>query len=241
MVRNRFALLALFYCSTTLSAQVSVDFATQVYPIFSNEGCLPSCHGSNGGLTIGSPAATAYSNIVSQPSSQGLNYIEPGDPSTSYIYMKVTGANGISGSRMPFNNPSYFDDNPSALALLRVWIEEGALAAATTNPVDEPNDRLPTSFSLSQNYPNPFNPSTKIAYELSVPASVTLTIFNLLAREVYSYEQPLLRAGSYTTTWHAKDHSGATVPAGIYLYRLVATPTDGSAPFIEMRKMVLLK
>jgi hypothetical protein len=178
---------------------------------------------------------------VSQPSSQGLNYIEPGDPSTSYIYMKVTGATGISGSRMPFSNPSYFDDNPSALALLRVWIEEGALAAVTTNPIDEPNDRLPASFSLSQNYPNPFNPSTEIAYELSLPASVTLTIFDLLAREVYSYKQPLVRAGSYTTIWHAKDHSGAIVPSGIYFYRLVATPTDGSAPFVETRKMVYLK
>jgi hypothetical protein len=31
------------------------------------------------------------------------------------------------------------------------------------------------------------------------------------------------------------------IPSGVYVYRLEARPTDGSAPFITLKKMLLLK
>ena len=69
-------------------------------------------------------AGRAYSNIVNVNSVEmpQLARIRPGDPSSSYMYRKVTGA-GITGERMPLNLPPLSDDK---LALLRNWIRRGA-------------------------------------------------------------------------------------------------------------------
>ena len=48
-------------------------------------------------------------------------------------------------------------------------------------------------------------------------------------------------AGRYEVVWNAKSASGAKVASGMYFYRIVARPADGSAPFTELKKMVLLK
>ncbi len=39
------------------------------------------------------------------------------------------------------------------------------------------------------NYPNPFNSSTTISYNISIPGNVTITLFNLLGREVCRYKE----------------------------------------------------
>ena len=41
----------------------------------------------------------------------------------------------------------------------------------------------------SVNYPNPFSSTTTISYNLSVPGNVTITLFNLLGREVCRYKE----------------------------------------------------
>ncbi len=46
------------------------------------------------------------------------------------------------------------------------------------------DDVVLRKFALFQNYPNPFNPITTIEYEIPVNGVVTLTIFDLLGREV---------------------------------------------------------
>ncbi len=127
------------------TAQSNVDYTTQVYPIFSSAGCLSGyCHGASGsseGLTMGGDATTVYSNIVDVASNCGtLDYIEPGDPSTSHLYLKCTTSFSCGGSRMPRNGTSYFTTNADELETIRVWIEEGALAEPaqvtdTTPPV----------------------------------------------------------------------------------------------------------
>ena len=42
----------------------------------------------------------------------------------------------------------------------------------------------PENFTLAQNYPNPFNPTTVIHYELPVLSIVTLTVFDVMGREI---------------------------------------------------------
>jgi hypothetical protein len=50
--------------------------------------------------------------------------------------------------------------------------------------VDLTFKNVPETFSLHQNYPNPFNPITSLRYDLPEQAKVTLTIYDLMGREI---------------------------------------------------------
>ncbi|NQU28741.1 MAG: T9SS type A sorting domain-containing protein [Candidatus Marinimicrobia bacterium] len=94
---------------------------------------------------------------------------------------------------------------------------------------------VPTEFALHQNYPNPFNPNTVIRYDIPAAAYVTITITDLLGREVRQLAAGKLEPGWKSVTWDATDATGKPVGAGVYLYRLTA----GS--FVQTNKMILLK
>jgi hypothetical protein len=93
---------------------------------------------------------------------------------------------------------------------------------------------IPNGFSLSQNYPNPFNPVTKIKF--AIPPSrgargvITLTIYDVLGREIATLVNDGLQPGTYEVEWDASNYS-----SGIYFYSLVTTE------FVETKKMVLIK
>ena len=104
-----------------------------------------------------------------------------------------------------------------------------------TSVEDNSNGTIPTTMMLEQNYPNPFNPETQISYQLADGGYISLTIHDLLGREIktlVSEDQP---SGNYTVSWNGRDESGNIVPSGIYLYSLKA----GS--FTESKKMILMK
>jgi hypothetical protein len=92
------------------------------------------------------------------------------------------------------------------------------------------NDQLAKVFTLSQNYPNPFNPQTTIRYELPNDGDVSITVYDLLGREVSTVVHAHQRVGE-----HSAIFDGTHLSAGMYLYRLV------SGAFTETRKMILLK
>ncbi len=88
---------------------------------------------------------------------------------------------------------------------------------------------IPTSFSLSQNYPNPFNPTTKVAFELPVASTYSLTIYNVAGQKVAEYNGQS-EAGKVEMSIDAAKWS-----SGVYFYKLTA----GS--FSATKKMALLK
>lgn len=100
---------------------------------------------------------------------------------------------------------------------------------------------VPTQFSLDQNYPNPFNPSTTIRFGLPTAASVRLTVYDALGREITTLINEERSAGYLTATWNGTNDAGARVASGVYFYRLQAQPGNGNAPFVELRKMLLVK
>jgi GH18 family chitinase len=110
-------------------------------------------------------------------------------------------------------------------------------AAAKTAGTEEVLE-VPATFALSQNYPNPFNPSTTISYDLAGESEVTLEVFNALGQSVSSIASGVQQAGRYQTRFDASNLAG-----GVYFYRLTAVPKEanGSAPFVEMKKMILVK
>ena len=94
---------------------------------------------------------------------------------------------------------------------------------------------IPISYSLHQNYPNPFNPVTSLRYDLPEQAQVTLTIYNLMGREITQLVNTTQEAGFRSVQWNATDSFGKPVSAGVYLYQIRA------GEFVQTKKMVLLK
>jgi hypothetical protein len=100
--------------------------------------------------------------------------------------------------------------------------------------VDEPKV-LPESFTLHQNYPNPFNPTTILRYNLPEQTKVTLTVYDMLGRQVTQLVNATQEAGYRSVQWNATDFFGKPVSAGVYLYQIRA------GEFVQTKKMVLLK
>lgn len=89
------------------------------------------CHGGSEPLAdLDLAGADAYENLISVPSSQrpDLNLIEPGDPANSYLYMKITGAEGIEGESMPIDPLSGEGSLPQdSIDDIYTWIFNGAV------------------------------------------------------------------------------------------------------------------
>ncbi len=110
---------------------------------------------------------------------------------------KATGANGSSDSLM-FSIEVYF-------------------------PTDAQRETLPTAFALRGNYPNPFQHTTQIVFDLPWPAEVTVDVLDVLGRRMLSTPSRDLAGG-----WgRSISLSGATLPAGLYMYRVHASAPEG--------------
>ena len=88
---------------------------------------------------------------------------------------------------------------------------------------------------LHQNFPNPFNPITTLRYDLSSDALVTLSIYDMLGREITQLVNTTQKAGFKSVKWNSTASMGRPVSAGVYLYRIQA------GEFVQTKKMVLLK
>jgi len=73
---------------------------------------------------------------------------------------------------------------------------------------------------LGQNVPNPFTSVTKINYELIKAGHVTLQVFDAAGRVVETLVNATEGVGNYSVNF-----DGATLPQGVYYYRLTAAGT----------------
>jgi hypothetical protein len=97
-------------------------------------------------------------------------------------------------------------------------------------PVEQSVTIIPSEFSLSQNFPNPFNPSTRIRFALPSAHDVTVTVHDVLGREVGRLVDEMKPAGEYEIEWNA-----AAFPSGMYVCRMQA----GS--YSAVKKLLLQK
>lgn len=79
------------------------------------------------------------------------------------------------------------------------------------------SNEIPTEFKLYQNYPNPFNPVTKIRFAVPVNSLVTLTLYDLLGKEIEQLIKKELATGIYEVDWKPDK-----LASGVYLYSLEA-------------------
>ncbi|MCX7833034.1 MAG: T9SS type A sorting domain-containing protein [Ignavibacteria bacterium] len=89
---------------------------------------------------------------------------------------------------------------------------------------------IPENYSLSQNYPNPFNPNTKIQFSIPKSEYVTLSVYDILGREIKNLVNKKLDAGNYEINFTAEN-----LNSGVYFYKIVA------GNYTESKKMLLVK
>ena len=138
------------------------------------------------------------------------------------------------------------DANNTSVTSNIIYVSVGSFSASTVasnfslseaTQKDIVNDEnTPANISINQNYPNPFNPTTTINYQLPVNARITLKVFDVLGREVATLVDGMKEAGSYTATF-----DGSHFASGMYFAKMVVNPANGSKPFVQVKKMLMLK
>ena len=94
---------------------------------------------------------------------------------------------------------------------------------------------IPKDFVIYQNYPNPFNPSTTIEFDVAKSANISLAVYDLTGKEIYSLANGYYVAGQYSVVWNATDSNGEDVSSGMYIYQLRTSES------VMTKKLVLLR
>ncbi len=94
----------------------------------------------------------------------------------------------------------------------------------------EAQTALPHTLTVHANYPNPFTRSTRIVFDLPWPAQVEIDVLDVTGRRVYAH--PLV---SLTAGWeHELTLDQLDLPAGAYLYRVMASSLESSASAVQV-------
>ena len=133
-------------------------------------------------------------------------------------------------------------------AMIEAWIaqarleDDGSLAfkQGIENLENLLASLIPEETALLRNYPNPFNPETWIPYQLSEPADVTLTIYDMNGQLVRRLAVGHQVAGMYQNRsravyWDGRNQLGELLASGLYFYTLTA------GDFTATRRMLILK
>ena len=161
----------------------------------------------------------------------------------------LTEWNMYSGNPIAGNSPVIVDVGDNKYRLYAVTTnangEQNHTVAFSNGIVNPPTDVVsatpaqPQGFVLQPNYPNPFrvaaNAETRIVYQLQERAFVTLTIYDLLGRQINALVAQRREAGTYEARWDGRDANGNLLPSGTYLYMLRA------GEFKASRKLLLVK
>jgi hypothetical protein len=96
--------------------------------------------------------------------------------------------------------------------------------------LNDEKSNMPVDFELFQNYPNPFNPVTNIRFTVPRSSNVSITIYNIIGKEIAQVVNEFKNPGNYLVTYDASKQS-----SGVYFYRMQA------GNFTNTKKLLLLK
>ncbi len=129
---------------------------------------------------------------------------------------------------------------------VKIWCAGGSIQGQTTRPLDVfadtcllncsgiltglGNNQTIMEYKLLQNYPNPFNPQTKIVFQIPKAENVTITVTDILGREIFDITNEYRNAGINDVIF-----DGSNLASGVYLYKIEA------GTYVDSKKMVLLK
>ncbi len=100
----------------------------------------------------------------------------------------------------------------------------------------------PEALALDQNFPNPFRMGQQTTIPFTVPAAgggsgarVELIVYNVLGQRVRTLVDGDIIAGEQAATWDGQADSGVSVPAGVYVVRLVASGAERTIRVLVVR------
>jgi hypothetical protein len=97
-------------------------------------------------------------------------------------------------------------------------------------------DRFPEEgLDVSGSFPNPFQQRTTIQFSLSDRSPVTISVYDVLGRQVATLVDRTLAAGAHEVQWDGRSSTGQPVSSGLYLYRVEV------GPYSETRRMTLVR
>lgn len=76
---------------------------------------------------------------------------------------------------------------------------------------------------LNHVVPNPANPQTTVSFDLAMPGSVSLQVFDLRGRLVRNLLDGVCAAGTHRVTWDGLTDAGHAVSSGVYAVRLATS------------------
>jgi hypothetical protein len=97
------------------------------------------------------------------------------------------------------------------------------------------SSELPLDYSMTPAYPNPFNPQTTIQFTLSEVTDMTVTIHDILGRQVTELVSGQMEPGHHSVSWNGTDQHSNPVSAGVYFLQI------NSADYTDFMKLILLK
>jgi hypothetical protein len=111
-----------------------------------------------------------------------------------------------------------------------------AVKATTTATAVSENTVRPSSYALLPIKPNPAYRTADIHFTLPVPASVTVTVFDVTGRTVRRLADRIrLNPGAYRLEWNGKDNFDTLVPHGVYFVELK------TKSYQETKKLILVQ
>ena len=123
-------------------------------------------------------------------------------------------------------NRVWLGNYPDEVAYLKTWLRtrldwiDDNLPGDCTLDTGSSKEFVPVEFKVAQNYPNPFNGGTRIEYSLPVIASVSIAVFDITGRQVYTEEQGIQTTGLHSWYFSGFDHTGLVLPSGFYFCRI---------------------
>jgi hypothetical protein len=145
-----------------------------------------------------------------------LWYPLEGPALTTTLLERDLGSAGGSGKAVPFTCEGY------DVQTFRLHVSDPSSDVAGSS--------LPEGFKLEQNFPNPFNGSTVIQFSIPTRTQATLSLFDVLGREVRTLADGEIEAGTHSIMLYSDD-----LPSGVYIYRLK------TSQFLASKKLIITK
>ncbi|MBW7855342.1 T9SS type A sorting domain-containing protein [Ignavibacteria bacterium CHB1] len=184
------------------------------------------------GITIQNQAKPNIGNIVnSDTSDNGKNYFFANGNSGQLFDLY----NNTPDSIYAQNNNWGVDNPDSVEARIFHKPDDPSLGFVNYLPImvtgiSNENLNYTDGFKLLQNYPNPFNPETTIKFSIPEYTAVTLEVFDVTGKLLYTLISTELQAGSYSMKFNAN-----SLASGIYFYKLTAGNYQATRRFILLK------